>query len=114
MAGGRTRRRGASLDSVPARSEAVRQSLVEQGLGLVGGLYIALQTYTTKGTVQKRWLRELASNLSFNQSGLRVRRSLYAKGQYYLLQLQLTDRVMNELSMYANERGLSAEVSNRV
>ena len=40
-AGGRTRRRGASLDSVPARSEAVRQSLVERGLGLVGGLYIA-------------------------------------------------------------------------
>ena len=42
------------------------------------------QTYTTKGTVRKRWLGELASNSSFN------------------------------LSMYASKHGLSAEVSKSV
>ena len=75
---------------------------------------LLLKTYTTKGNVRKRWLGGLASNLSFNQSGLRVIRSLDARRQCYLLQLQLTDRAMNELSMYANEHGLSAEVFKSV
>ena len=77
-------------------------------------LEVLLKTYTTKGNVRKRWLGGLASNLSFNQSGLRVIRSLGARRQCYLLQLQLTDRVMNELSMYQSGLGLSAEVSNSV
>merc|ERR1712176_667789 len=72
------------------------------------------QTYTTKGTVRRRWLGGLASILSFNQSGLKVIRSLDARRQCYLLRLQLTDRVTSELSMYANDHGLSAEVSIRV
>ena len=109
---GAVRQGGADRGGGPASVSAALTTDAQLSWRLIHCFYKHIRQYTTKGMCEKRWLGGRASNLLFNQSGLRVIRSLDARRQCCLLQLQLTDQVMNELSMYASEHGSSAEVSD--
>merc|ERR1712176_1267230 len=72
------------------------------------------QKYTAKGTVQKKVAWRTGEQLVVQPEWAESDKKFGRKKTMLSASVQLTDRVMNELSMYANERGLSAEVSNSV